>query len=98
MADDDELTNTNSNFSEGKNFSSLRTENEFFDENKNIRYPSVSIKRIKTKNREDWEILENNKSVLLLYGDNFSEDEKQFLRSINGIQFVLSIYKKILND
>lgn len=79
---------------EMRNFHLLRSENELFDENSNKSFIVISARRVKLpKNGENWEILENNKVVLILKGTRFTNNEKSFLHSVEGMKFLVSEYK-----
>ena len=72
----------------------LRIDNELFKEEDDVVYDIVSVKRTSsTRHGENWDILVNGKSVLKLKGSRFTKKEKDYLRSPDGIQFVISGYK-----
>lgn len=80
--------------SESKGFNLLRTDNELFNEEDNIAHPVVNAKRVKLpRHGEDWEILVNGKVALLLKGTRFTNPEKAFLRTVDGMKFLISEYK-----
>ncbi len=75
--------------------STLRADNELFDdEASTIIHPIINVKRITSpKNIENWQISVNGKSVLLLKGTRFTAAEKNYLRTIEGMKFLISEYK-----
>jgi hypothetical protein len=76
------------------NFHLFKADNDLFDENKNKPNKVISVKRIKqTKNNEDWAILENGKIVLRMKGSRFTNSEKEFLRTVDGFNFLITEYK-----
>lgn len=76
------------------NFHLLKADNELFNEDKNKAGKLVNAKRIRLpKNGEDWQILENNKLALLLKGTRFTNTERKFLRTVDGMKFLVSEYK-----
>lgn len=79
---------------------SLRTDHDFFDEEASkVISQVISVKRIKrSKNKENWQILLNGKLVLLLKGERFTNQEKEFLRTVEGVKFLLASYKKGLQS
>lgn len=82
--------------SETQDFKSLlRSDNEFFNEkDSNIIHSIINVKRIKLpKNGEYWEILVNGKVTLLMKSTRFTNQEKEFLRSIEGMKWLITEYK-----
>lgn len=80
--------------SESHNFHLLKSDNELFNEEANVASKVISARRVRLpKNGEDWEILENNRVVLNLKGTRFTNPEKDFLRSIDGMKFLVAEYK-----
>lgn len=76
------------------NFHLLKADNELFNEEANKASKVTSAKRVRLpRNGEDWQILENNKVVLLLKGTRFTNPEKKFLRTIDGMKFLVAEYK-----
>lgn len=75
--------------------STLRADNELFnDEASTIVYPVINVKRINSaKNTENWQILVNGKVVLLLKGTRFTTAEKKYLKTVEGMKFLISEYK-----
>lgn len=80
--------------SESRNFNLLKTDNELFNEEDNKPSLLISVRRAKSKNGEDWQILENNKIVLVLKSARFNNLEKEYLRGVEGMIFLISEYKK----
>ncbi|HVI40704.1 MAG TPA: hypothetical protein VM577_08590 [Anaerovoracaceae bacterium] len=76
------------------NFHLLKADNELFNEEANKAQKVTSARRVKLpKNGEDWQILENGKVALLLKGTRFTNAEKTFLRTIDGMKFLVAEYK-----
>jgi hypothetical protein len=75
-------------------FPTLKQSDILFDEDDDIVYPVLSIRRAKLpKNGEEWEIIEDGKIVLILRGSRFTKKEKNVLRTPEGIKAVLDEYK-----
>lgn len=72
---------------------SLKYDNEFYKDENNIEENNITVHRAKLKKSEDWEILENNKIVLILKGIRFSNKEKEYFRTVDGIKFIMNGYK-----
>lgn len=75
------------------NLNLLRTDSDLFNEEDYVKLPLINVKRVKLPKGEDWEIFEDKKLVLTLKGTRFSNAEKAFLRTPNGMNFLLDSYK-----
>jgi|SRR3990172_6419492 len=71
----------------------LRIDHELFKDEDNIKQKLINVKRVNLRKGEDWEILEDGKVVLLLKGIRFTKPEKDFLRTLDGMKFLISGYK-----
>lgn len=74
----------------------LRADNELFnEEDSSVVHSVINVKRIKLpKNGEDWEILVDGKITVTMKGTRFSTQEKDFLRTVEGMKFLVAEYKK----
>lgn len=74
----------------------LRADNELFNEDDgNIIHSVINVKRVQLpKNGEDWEILVDGKVTLSIKGTRFTNTEKDFLKTVDGMKFLISEYKK----
>lgn len=88
---DDELTND----SKGISFHDLKADNELFQKEKYIPQTIINVKRVTSKRetKEDWVIYQDKKVILRLKGNRFSTKEKEFLRTADGMKFIISEYK-----
>jgi len=80
------------------NFTSLKSDNELFDEEEFVEHPVISIKYKSQRQGESWEILENNKLVLLLKSPPFTKAEKNFFKTPEGMRFIMNSYKEGLTS
>lgn len=71
----------------------LKYDNEFYKEEDNIEQKSITVRRAKLRKGEDWEILEDKNVMLILKGIRFSNKEKEYFRSVDGIKFIMDGYK-----
>lgn len=77
------------------NFHLLKSDNELFNEESNKPSLVVSVRRVKLpRNGEDWHILENDKVTLQLKGTRFTNAEKTFLHGLDGMKFLIAVYKE----
>lgn len=73
---------------------SLKYNNEFYKDEDNIEQKVINVHRAKLRKGEDWEILENKKVVLILKGIRFNNKEKEFFRTVDGINFIMNGWKQ----
>lgn len=72
---------------------SLHIDCELFKEEDNIRNTTIRVKKFKVKGVEEWRIFEDKTVVLVLNSSRFSNSEKEFLRTIDGFNYIISGYK-----
>lgn len=76
-------------------FNLNKFEFDLFHEEKNIPQKVLRVKRVSLPNKgEKWKIFENNKNVFTLEGSKLTNKEKEFLRTVDGINFLLEQYKE----
>jgi hypothetical protein len=80
--------------STSKSLGLIKQESEFFNEEDYIPGQLIRVKRIAKSNNEDWQILVNGQKTLLLKGSRFSGTEKQFLRTAEGLSFIINGVKQ----
>lgn len=77
-------------------------EYDLFKEEDDIVTSVIRVKRVKLPNNgENWKLIKDNKIVELIEGIKLSSKEKNYLRSVEGIQFLIQYYKngwKSLNN
>lgn len=71
----------------------LRKDHELFDDGMNVVHKIISVKRVSYKTGEDWEIRADDDIVLTLKGVRFTSKEKDFFRTVAGIQYIIAGYK-----
>lgn len=89
------MSDGNFNFGEDKEFKINPVASKFsfdlFDEEKAIPSPIIRIKHTQTSNKNDrWRIYNNNKIVFTLEGTKLLKKEREFLHTVEGVQFLLS--------
>lgn len=75
---------------------SILNKHEFdlFYEEKDVVEKVIRVKRVQMPNKcEKWKIFENTKAVFVLDGTKISKKEKEFLYTIDGVNFLISQYK-----
>lgn len=68
---------------------------DLFKEEDDIVNSVIRVKRVGLPNKgENWKIFKDNKAVEVIEGVKLSAKEKEFLRTVPGIQFVIQYYKR----
>jgi len=73
-------------------------EYDLYHEEDDIAEKIIRVKRFATSNNEKWKIFEDSKVTLIIEGTKLSKKEKEFLRTVEGINFLLSKYKNGVNS
>jgi hypothetical protein len=77
----------------------FKLDSDLFKDESYIVHKMISVKRTNSaKYGENWDILEDKKVILRLKGDRFSNKEKEFLRTVDGVKFVVNGYKSGWNS
>lgn len=70
----------------------------FHDEDNKVE-KIVRVKRISLPNKgERWKIFEDNKVMMIIEGSKLTNKEKEFLRSVDGVLFLINKYKEGINS
>lgn len=81
-----------------KNGSSLRQDNELFDEEEYIAHKLVRVQRIEKKSEENWEISIDKKVLITIRGKQLNAKEREFLRTVDGLLFIKSQFEGGINS
>jgi len=74
-------------------------EYDLYHEEDDIANPFIRVKRFSLPNKnERWKFFEDNKITFTLEGTKLTNKEKEFLRSVDGANFLLQGYKRGLNS
>ena len=94
LPDNEADAETNFNDSRYVNLNFSKTGNDLFKEEEDVKHKIVNVKRINLPHKgEDWEIIEDGKVVLTLHGTRFTKTEKDFLKTVDGMKFLIKGYK-----
>lgn len=67
---------------------------DLFDEDKHVVEKVVRVKRVQMPNKgEKWRIIENDKIAFTIEGTKISKKEKEYLRTVDGVNFLIAQYK-----
>lgn len=75
------------------NLNILRIDNELFKDEDNVIHDIITVKHIFLRKEEAWEIFSNEKLVLTLRGKSFTKNEKKFLSTPEGMNYIISSFK-----
>lgn len=71
-----------------------RFEYDLYHDEDNITEKTIRVKRVSMPNKgEKWKILEDNKVVFTVEGVKLGKKEKEFLRTIDGVNFLIERQK-----
>lgn len=68
-------------------------EYDLYHDEDNIIEKIIRIKRLSSPGNEKWKIFENNKTMITIEGVKLSIKEREFLRSVDGVKFLINQYK-----
>jgi hypothetical protein len=69
-------------------------EYDLYHEDDDIVLPVVRVKHINLPGKGDrWKIFENTKLMLTIEGSKLNKKEREFLRSVEGVNFLIKQYK-----
>ena len=89
------LSLTDENKDQNNKFNLNKFEFDLFHEEKNVPQKVIRVKRVSLPNKgEKWKFFEDNKNVFTIDGEKLTNKEKEFLRTADGINFLLSQYKE----
>lgn len=89
------LSLTDENKDQNNKFNLNKFEFDLFHEEKNVPQTVIRVKRVSLPNKgEKWKIFEDNKNVFTVDGSKLTNKEKEFLRTVDGINFLLTQYKE----
>lgn len=68
---------------------------DLYHEEDDIAEKVIRVKRFSIPNKgEKWKIFEDNKVAFIVEGSKLNNKEKEFLRSVDGVNFLLAQYKQ----
>lgn len=68
---------------------------DLFKEDDDVVNSVVRVKRVTLPNKgENWKIFKDNKVSEIIEGVKLSSKEREFLRTVEGVQFLMAYYKR----
>ena len=74
----------------GKKGFFTKHDSEFFNDEDYVPGKSIRVRRISNNSKEDWKIFMDEVEVLVLKGIRFTAKERGYLRTTNGVMFVIN--------
>lgn len=69
-------------------------EYDLYHEEDDVAEKVIRVKRVAMPNKgEKWKIFEDNKVMFILEGTKLTNKEKDFLRTVDGVNFLITQYK-----
>jgi hypothetical protein len=68
----------------------IKQDTEFFNDEDYIPGKSVRVKRVSKSSHEDWKVFVNGEEDLILKGTRFSAKEREYLRTTDGVMFIIN--------
>lgn len=72
-----------------------KTDRDFFCDEKNIPQTCYEIKYKEKKQEDFWQVLCNKKNMLEIPGSKLTLEQKKYLHSVPGFQFLLFYFKNL---
>lgn len=87
------MVDENKNTFQGHTLSKF--EYDLYHEEEDVALPVIRVKHTNLPNKGDrWKIFEDNKVVFIVEGAKLTNKEKEFLRSVDGVNFLISQAKQ----
>lgn len=79
---------------DGLKYSLSKFEYDLYHEEDDKAEKVIRVKRVSMPNKgEKWKIFEDNKVMFILEGTKLTNKEKDFLRTVDGVNFLITQYK-----
>ena len=80
---------------DGLKYSLSKFEYDLYHEEDDKAEKVIRVKRVAMPNKgEKWKIFEDNKVMFILEGTKLTNKEKDFLRTVDGVNFLIAQYKQ----
>jgi hypothetical protein len=89
------VTGTEEGKDQNLRYNLSKFEYDLYHEEDDVAEKVVRVKRVSMPNKgEKWKIFEDNKVVFVLEGAKLTNKEKEFLRSVDGVNFLIAQAKQ----
>ncbi len=80
---------------DGTKYNLSKFEYDLYHEEDDVAEKVIRVKRVSMPNKgEKWKIFEDNKVMFILEGTKLTNKEKDFLRTVDGVNFLITQYKQ----
>lgn len=80
---------------DGTKYNLSKFEYDLYHEEDDVAEKVIRVKRVSMPNKgEKWKIFEDNKVMFVLEGTKLTNKEKDFLRTVDGVNFLITQYKQ----
>jgi hypothetical protein len=80
---------------QNQKYSLSKFEFDLYHEEDDVAEKVIRVKRVSMPNKgEKWKIFEDNKVMFVVEGSKLTNKEKDFLRTVDGVNFLISQYKQ----
>ena len=80
-------------------FNFNKFEYDLYHEEDDVAEKVIRVKRFVLPNKEEkWKIFEDNKIILIIEGSKLTNKERDFLRTVDGVNFLIAQYKSGINS
>lgn len=74
-------------------------DHDLYHEEDDVASKVIRVKRFSMPNKgEKWKFFEDNKVSLIIEGTKLTSKEREFLRTVDGVNFMISSYKEGINS
>lgn len=86
--------NSSEESKEQSKFTLNKFEFDLFNEEDNVVHRLIRVKRSANSKEEKWKIFDDNKVILTIEGSKLTNKEKEFLRTVNGVTWLIAKAKE----
>ncbi len=95
----DGMTSITEEFKEHNSKKTLsKKDDELFHEEDDIVFPVIRIKYFSSSNTCSWKIFDNNKVIFIVDGNKLTNKEKNYLKTVEGVNFLIKEFKNGINS
>jgi hypothetical protein len=73
-------------------------EHDLYHDEDNVILKIIRVKRFFSSSKEEWKVFEDANILLVIEGNKCTRKEKLFLRTVEGVNWIISQYKSGINS
>lgn len=87
---DQSTLNLSEDFKDGSKHTLNKFEYDLYHEEDDLAFKVIRVKHINLPNKGDkWKIMEDNKNIFIIEGSKLTKKEKDFLKTVDGMNFLI---------